>query len=183
MAKILFGHLLLIIVFSSFAQRDAFERVASIEVGLTPFDQEALFFGNNTGISFVRYDGKTIASLGFEGGIFVSNNLAAKVGFGYTSYDKVELLAYKVGMKYYAMEVIPVQIDVTGAAYKDHTIDLNQPDGDEPHPLWLAFQAGYAALISDQISFEPTIRSSVSLNRDFTRKSVLELRFNFVIFL
>ncbi|MBT8196726.1 MAG: hypothetical protein HKO56_08525 [Bacteroidia bacterium] len=127
----------------------------------------------NTGFGLASSDGTTIWSVGGETGYFIDDDLALKLGLGYTDFDGISAFSYKFGAKYYAASIVPVQLDVTGASWKD---------ADE-NPLWLGIQGGYAIFLGDMVSAEPGIRYNISLNEDFTDEGVLELRFGFVLHL
>ncbi|WP_228027876.1 hypothetical protein [Costertonia aggregata] len=53
----------------------------------------------NTSFSLVSVDGETTFTVGAEGGYFVADDLAVKVGLGYA--DNNEAFSYKAGLKYY----------------------------------------------------------------------------------
>lgn len=131
----------------------------------------------NTGFGFFTSDGITSWSIGTEGGYFVADGLALKAGVGYTStsfsdFDITEsILTYKLGAKYYIINTIPVQVDVTGASIKD----ANE------NPLWLGLQGGYAIFIGDMVSIEPGLRYNLSLNEDFTDEGIFEFRIGFAL--
>lgn len=125
----------------------------------------------NTGFGLVSFDGTTTWAIGAEGGYFVADDLAVKLGLGYTDLDGVSSFSYKIGAKYYALSIIPVQLDLTGASWKD---------ADE-NPLWLGIQGGYAWFVADNISIEPGLRYNLSLNEDFTDEGVFEFRIGFAL--
>lgn len=126
----------------------------------------------STGFGLATSDGVTIWSVGAEGGYFVMDDLAIKVGLGYADFDGDSIFSYKFGGKYYVIGAIPVQVDITGS-----TIDELSED-----PLWLGLQGGYAIFLSDNISLEPGIRYNVSLNEDYTDEGIFEIRIGFVLF-
>lgn len=125
----------------------------------------------NTGFGLVSVDGTTIWSLGAEGGYFVMDDLAIKAGLGYTDYDGESVFSYKLGAKYYIISQIPVQIDVNGASIKDF----------DENPLWLGLQGGYAIFLGENVSIEPGLRYSMSLNEDFTDEGLFEVRIGFAL--
>ena len=125
----------------------------------------------NTSFGLVSIDGTTIWSIGAEGGYFVADDLAVKVGLGYTDTDGSNSFSYKLGAKYYINSSIPVQLDFTGASIKD--LDEN--------PLWLGIQGGYAIFLNDFVSVEPGLRYNLSLNKDFTEEGILEFRIGFAL--
>lgn len=131
----------------------------------------------NTGISFTRVDGNSVYSVGGEVGYFVIDNLAVKVGLGYSgeSYSgggSEGTFIYKIGAKYYIGGVVPVGIDYTGASVKH----INE------NPSYLGLQIGYAIFLSEHISLEPGIRYNISLNEDFSDENVFEVNVGFVVF-
>ncbi|MBP0905561.1 hypothetical protein ACFSKN_16830 [Mariniflexile gromovii] len=128
---------------------------------------------SNTGFGLYSIDGTTIWSIGAEGGYFVMDDLAVKLGLGYNDYDGASSFTYKLGAKYYIVSKFPVQIDVTGASSDDYF-------GDET-PLWLGLQGGYAWFVGNNVSIEPGIRYNHSLNEDFTDESVFEFRIGFAL--
>lgn len=125
----------------------------------------------NTGFGLMSIDGTTIWSIGTEGGYFITNDLAVKAGLGYTDYDGTSIISYKIGAKYYIMSKIPVQIDVNGSSIKD---------ADE-NPLWLGLQGGYAIFLGQNVSIEPGIRYSHSLNEDVIDEGIFEVRIGFAL--
>lgn len=125
----------------------------------------------NTGFGLVSVDGTTIWSLGVEGGYFVMDDLAIKAGLGYTDYDGDSVFTYKLGAKYYIMSQIPIQVDVNGASIKDF----------DENPLWLGLQGGYAIFLGENVSIEPGLRYSLSLNEDFTDEGIFTVRVGFAL--
>ena len=152
------------------------------EVGSTPFGENTIMQGNSTGLALFSTDGTTLFSIGAEGGYFVQDNTALKFGLGYTDLDFTTFFTYKFGMKHYANGVVPLQLDITGAVNEDQEDFFGGGTVETPDPLWLGLQAGYAAFLGENISFEPTLRYNMSLNDDFTDEDIIELRFNFVVF-
>lgn len=109
----------------------------------------------NTGFSLLSVDGNTQWSVGAEGGYFVIDNLAVKVGLGYSdaSYEFAEsTFSYKVGVKYYLLDQIPLGLDFTGLSIEEYD------------PSWIGVQGGYAWFVSPQVSIEPTLRYNISLD-------------------
>jgi opacity protein-like surface antigen len=125
----------------------------------------------NTGFGLTSFGDTTIWSIGGEAGYFIEDNLAIKAGLGYSDFDITSAFSYKLGAKYYVINIIPIQVDVTGASFKD--VDEN--------PLWLGLQGGYAIFVSDQISIEPGLRYNLSLNKDFTDEGIFEFRIGFAL--
>lgn len=109
----------------------------------------------NTSFSLTSVDGNTIYSIGAEGGYFVIDNLAVKVGLGYADADTVDgTFVYKVGAKYYLGGEFPVGVDFTGAS-----VDGNNAN-------WVGVQGGYAWFVADNVSIEPTVRYNVTLDEN-----------------
>lgn len=109
----------------------------------------------STAFSLTSADGYTAYSVGAEGGYFVSDNLAIKVGLGYSGADEVDgTFAYKVGAKYYVGGEFPVGLDFTGAS-----VDGNNAN-------WVGLQGGYAWFVADNVSIEPTLRYNVTLDEE-----------------
>ncbi|PXX24220.1 hypothetical protein [Arenibacter sp. ARW7G5Y1] len=125
----------------------------------------------NTSFGLVSIDGTTIWSIGGEGGYFVADDLAVKIGLGYSDTDSSNSISYKLGAKYYINSSIPVQLDLTGASIEDYN----------ENPLWLGIQGGYAIFLNDFVSVEPGLRYNLSLNRDFTDEGILEFRIGFAL--
>ncbi len=127
----------------------------------------------NTGIGFTSDDGVANWSVGGEAGYFVVDDFAIKAGLGYSSYSDGDEAAfsYKIGAKYYINSMIPIQLDLTGASWKD--VDEN--------PLWVGLQGGYAVFLGDNVSIEPGLRYNFSLNDNFNDKGVFEVRVGFAL--
>jgi hypothetical protein len=105
-----------------------------------------------TSFQFSNSDGASEYNIGVEGGYFVADNLALKVGLGFGGTspkegDGVTQLGYKIGAKYYIMGMIPVAADFFGT--KPNEGDANNGIG---------FQGGYAIFLGDNVSIEPGIR-------------------------
>lgn len=112
-------------------------------------------FGNthasNTGFSLDSADRETVWNIEAEGGYFVIDNLAIKAGLGYGSGFGTSVFSYKIGAKYYILNVIPVQLDFNGAT-------IQAAD----NPSYIGLQAGYASFLGDNVSIEPGIRYDIS---------------------
>lgn len=110
----------------------------------------------NTAFSLLSVDGETAWSAGADAGYFVAEDLALKVGLGYTDLgDEVDgTFVYKFGAKYYIASQFPVGLDFTGAS----------SDGDNAN--WVGLQGGYAWFVADNISIEPTLRYNMTLDED-----------------
>ncbi len=127
----------------------------------------------NTAIYFTSFDGDSMYNFGLDGGYFIMDDLAIKAGLGYGGGDDIDgVFSYRLGVKYYAIDVIPVTIDLTGASIED---------ADE-NPLWFGIGAGYAWFISDDISIEPGVRYNLSLNEDFTDEGLLQFNIGFALY-
>lgn len=147
-----------------------------IDVGVAPFLDGSAFLGNTTGLSFLSVDGSTFLSVGADGGYFISDRQIIKAGLGYSDFDGSQFLSYRIGYKHYLNGTIPFQLDITGATNEDF-------DGfDNPDPLWLGIQGGYALFVNSTVAFEPTLRYDISLNSDFGDENLFQLNFNFVLF-
>ncbi|MFH4965630.1 hypothetical protein V8G69_11560 [Gaetbulibacter sp. M235] len=99
------------------------------------------------------------------------DDLAIKAGLGYSDLDYTTVFSYKVGAKYYVISKIPVQVDLNGASIKDSS----------ENPLWLGLQGGYAIFLGNNVSIEPGLRYSLSLNQDFYDKGIFEARIGFAL--
>lgn len=125
----------------------------------------------NTGFSLESRDGATNWSIGLEGDYFVTDGLAIKAGLGYTDLDgDFSAFSYKIGLKYYIINQIPVGLDFTGASYKNF----------DENPFYLGIQGGYAWFPASNVSIEPTLRYNISLNEDFDDKGVFQGLIGFV---
>ncbi|WP_445452698.1 hypothetical protein [Flavobacterium sp. 25HG05S-40] len=117
-------------------------------------------------------------SLGAEGGYFVMDNLAIKLGIGYNSEDdgtgNVGGFAYKVGAKYYIMGNIPVQVDYSGASGDAYKV------ADET-PSYLGLQAGYAVFLGENVSIEPGLRYNLTMNDKYTEDNAIQLCVGFAL--
>nr|WP_297789129.1 hypothetical protein [uncultured Allomuricauda sp.] len=109
----------------------------------------------STAFSLVSTNGFTLYSVGAEGGYFVADNLALKVGLGYSGGDDMDgTFNYKVGAKYYIIDEIPLGVDYTGAS------------SDGNGASWVGLQGGYAWFVANNVSIEPTIRYNMTLDED-----------------
>src|SRR5690606_18872484 len=129
--------------------------------------------GANTSFSLTSVDDTTAWSVGGEVGYFVMDNLAIKAGLGFSDNGNDAFntaFTYKLGAKYYIINQIPVQLDYSGASYKD---------ADET-PSYFGIQGGYAWFVADNVSIEPGIRYNMSLNSDFY-EDVLQFNIGFAL--
>ncbi|AEM70758.1 hypothetical protein Murru_1718 [Allomuricauda ruestringensis DSM 13258] len=109
----------------------------------------------STAFSLVSTNGFTLYSVGAEGGYFVADNLALKVGLGYSGGDDMDgTFNYKVGVKYYIINQIPLGLDYTGASSNGNGAS------------WVGVQGGYAWFVANNVSIEPTIRYNMTLDED-----------------
>ncbi|MCK0157534.1 hypothetical protein MWU65_10115 [Cellulophaga sp. F20128] len=124
----------------------------------TSGDIEALISGikgpGNTGFSFTTVDGETIWNIGIEGGYFVVDDLAVKVGLGYGDYFSDGIFSYKVGAKYYINSQIPVGVDLNGVSVNNY------------NSMYIGAQAGYAWFLGKNVSVEPALRYDIGMNED-----------------
>ena len=134
----------------------------------------------NTGIYFTSSDGNSSYNVGLDGGYFIMNDLALKVGLGYGGAsadggDSASSFSYRLGAKYYVKSMIPVTLDVTGASG-----DAVEAAGETP--MWLGVGAGYAWFLGDNVSIEPGIRYNHSLNEDYADKGRLQINVGFALY-
>lgn len=168
--------LLLSVSFISNAQVQTKRGNFFIEAGTSAFGDISKK-GASTGLVLFSSNGTTIYSVGAEGGFFISDNFGLKIGLGFTDYDDVSFFSYKGGIKYYLAGGFPIQIDLTGATRPN-------PMGVEtPEPFWLGLQIGKALFLNENVSFEPSIRQNISMNREFADSGIFEANISFVIFL
>lgn len=146
-------------------------------------------FGQNvggTGLQFASTDGKSTYNIGAEGGYFVMDNLALKVGLGFGGVPSAKLdpatltiteststtIGYKIGAKYYVANVIPVEVSYNGQSETDVT----------KNPSYVGIQAGYAVFLGDMVSLEPGLRYNYALlNKDDGGLSFLQFNVGFVL--
>lgn len=112
----------------------------------------------NTGFYWASVDDTTIWNVGAEGGYFVMDDLAVKVGLGYGDSNRSEgVFSFKAGAKYYVKSTFPVQVDLNG---------LNTDVFGGFSPLFLGVQGGYAWFLGEHVALEPGIRYDFGLNDD-----------------
>ncbi|PXY39918.1 hypothetical protein DMB65_15490 [Flavobacterium cheongpyeongense] len=118
-------------------------------------------FGNGVGstqFGLVSSDGTTEWNIGAEGGYFVADNLAVKLGLGYgDDGEDFSTFAYKVGAKYYIANKFPVELSYNGVDNKDW----------DENPSYVGIQGGYAIFLGSNVSIEPGVRYNHSLNDDY----------------
>jgi outer membrane protein W len=127
----------------------------------------------STQFALSSVDGDTAWNVGAEGGYFVADNLAVKLGLGYGddgSDVNSSSFAYKIGAKYYVVNKFPVEVSYNGASI----------DGLDENPSYVGIQGGYAWFLGSNVSVEPGVRYNVSLNDDFY-KSGLQFNIGFAL--
>ncbi|CAM4115632.1 outer membrane beta-barrel protein [Flavobacterium sinopsychrotolerans] len=131
--------------------------------------------GSNTGFSYSNTDGDSEYNIGAEVGYFVIDDLAIKGGLGYgginTDLFDTNVVSYKIGLKYYILSMIPVQVDYSGGIIEDLDED----------PSYFGVQAGYAIFLGSNVSVEPGIRYNISLNEDYSNKDTFQFNIGFVL--
>lgn len=128
----------------------------------------------NTSFSFNSKDGASSYNLGVEGGYFVMDDLAVKVGLGFGGVtpkegDGTTALGYKIGAKYYVLSMIPVEVSYNGTSSKA-----------SDNPSYVGLQGGYAIMLNDNVSLEPGIRYNNSLDTE-KFKSFLQFNVGFAL--
>jgi len=128
----------------------------------------------DTSFGLNSVDGETTWKIGAEGGYFVIDRLAIKAGVGFADNGGdgpgSSSFSYKAGVKYYIKDMIPVQVDYSGASIKD---------ADE-NPSYIGLQAGYAIFLGENVSIEPGIKYNLSMNSDFY-EDVFQVRVGFAL--
>ncbi len=129
----------------------------------------------STAFGFTSGDGFSAYNIGLEGGYFVMDDLALKVGLGYggekqDGSEATSVLGYKIGAKYYILSMIPVEVSYNGISVKDA----------DKNPSFVGLQAGYAIMLNDNVSLEPGIRYNNTLD-DKIAKSFLQFNVGFAL--
>ncbi|WP_343563165.1 hypothetical protein [Sphingobacterium sp.] len=132
-----------------------------IETNLSPIGGVS-----TSGFSFMSNNGSKSLSAGGEAGYFIQNNLAVKAGLGLLSYkskitidgQEIELASqtsftYKLGMKYYIISALPIQVDIGGVK-----------SSGSKNAFIFGGQLGYAFFVKDNIAIEPAVRYDRGLN-------------------
>lgn len=154
--------------------------VMEFNTGLARSGELSMMQGS-TAIQFTSTDGVRLFNIGFDGGYFIQDGLAVKFGLGYGGYDHKDRSSNalngnsflcRLGMKYYLADTFAFQVDITGASVKDE--DDNQ--------LWLGMQGGYAFFLGSNVSIEPALRYSISLNEDFADGGIFQLNVGLSVF-
>ncbi len=127
----------------------------------------------STQFSLTSVDGSTSYNIGAEGGYFVMDDLAVKVGLGFGGASasgggsSTSAFAYKIGAKYYVIRMIPVELSYTGVSVS----------GASENPSYVGIQAGYALFLGKNVSVEPGLRYNYALlSKD--KGGVSNLQFN-----
>ena len=124
----------------------------------------------NTAFSLRSYDGETDWNIGAEGGYFVMDNLAVKLGLGYGDNGNSNIFSYKVGAKYYLLNKFPLEASYTGVSIKDA----------DHNPSFVGLQGGYAWFVGKNVSVEPGLRYNITTNDDYA-KSFLQFNVGFAL--
>lgn len=135
------------------------------------------FMQGSTALQFSSIDDYTFYNIGLDGSYFIKDGLALKVGLGYggvkeAGEDGYNSFSYRAGLKYYISKMIPVQVDLTGAKIKEM----------DDNPMWLGLQGGYAFFLGSNVSLEPNLRYSLSLNEEFTDDNIFQFNVGLSVF-
>ena len=138
-------------------------------------------FGRGVGNTSVQFSSDEFGSsyaFGAEGGYFVIDNLALKLGLGYGGDSPkggtaTSGLGYKLGAKYYVLGMIPVEVSYNGTSTSPSVAG-------QKNPSFVGIQAGYAIFLGDMVSLEPGIRYNNSLDTDVA-KSILQFNVGFAL--
>ena len=129
----------------------------------------------NTGLGYTsEKDGAKVFNLGINGGYFVQDNLAVKLGVGYgnTRYNGntvSEVFSYRAGLEYHIAGYFPVEIAWTGA-------DVSYLD---ENPSYLSTQLGYNWFFTDHVGIKPLIRYDMSLIDNYKDLMSVGVGFNY----
>lgn len=135
----------------------------------------------NTSFSLSTSDGSTDWSVGLEGGYFFMDDLAVKAGLGYTDKENIfSAFVYKVGVKYYLASKFPLGIDFTGTYIDIDAIESSNDFYTNDRGSWLGVQGGYAWFLGSNVSIEPALRYSITLD-DSKAKSVFQALIGFAL--
>lgn len=133
-----------------------------------------------TGLRFESSDGSSAYNIGAEGGYFIMDNLALKIGLGFGGVsqkvgDGSTLIGYKVGAKYYVSGMIPLEVSYNG------TSSSPSVEG-QKNPSYVGIQGGYAVFLGDMVSLEPGIRYNYALlSKEDGGLSFLQFNIGFVL--
>lgn len=126
----------------------------------------------STSFGLSSSDGNTAWNIGAEGGYFVADNLAVKLGFGYgddgSDFDS-SVFAYKIGAKYYIANKFPVEVSYNGISYEGGY-----------DPSFVGLQGGYAWFLGSNVSIEPGLRYNVTTD-DKVADSYLQFNIGFAL--
>jgi hypothetical protein len=124
-------------------------------------------FGSGVGSTQIGFSSRSESgssyNFGVEGGYFVMNNLAVKLGLGYGGVspkvgDAFSAFSYKLGAKYYVINTIPLELSLNGTS-------LSKKSEGFKDPMYIGIQGGYAIFIADNVSIEPGLRYNYSLTK------------------
>jgi hypothetical protein len=126
-----------------------------------------------TSFSLNSIDGEFIYGIGLDGGYFIIDDLAIKVGLGFAgdSVSDSSVFSYRIGGKYYLLGKIPLTVDYTGASFKDAI----------ENPSWIGLGAGYAIFLGSNVSIEPGLRYNLTANKDFTDENIFQFNIGFAL--
>ena len=105
----------------------------------------------NTSFGLTSEDGSTAWNIGAEGGYFVADKLAVKVGLGYGDSDFSKgTFTYKLGAQYYFNGNIPVGVDFTGFSTDGESVN------------YVGVEGGYAWFVAPNIAVTPKVRYNIT---------------------
>ena len=135
------------------------------------------FMQGSTALQLTTIDDITFYNIGLDGSYFIQDGFALKAGLGYggikeSGGEGYDSFSYRLGLKYYISKMIPVQVDLTGAQIEDM----------DDNPMWLGIQGGYAFFLGSNVSLEPSLRYSLSLNEDFTDDNIFQFNVGLSVF-
>ncbi len=163
MKRLLFFFCLFLASSSSFGQDSEFQRKGRflVETGSGLISS----FGGGTGFQFVVNEyGDNLTNFNFQGGYFVSENLALKAQYGNFSGDGISFQSFQFGAKYYLLGRIPLNGTLGSIRSNSSTFVAN-------------FSAGYGIKLADNIFLEPAIGIL------YADSPLLELSWSFSMFL
>ena len=129
----------------------------------------------NTGLGYTsEKDGVKVFNIGMNGGYFVQDNLALKVGVGYgnTRYDgntTSEVFSYRVGLEYHLVGYVPIEVAWAGSDVSY----LNE------NPSYLSTQLGYNWFFTNHVGIKPLIRYDISLMNNYKDLLSIGVGFNY----
>lgn len=129
---------------------------------------------SNLGFSSTSYDGAddnfNVFTLDVKAGYFVIDNLAVGLNFGYNKFSQGDSDASTTLFGLFGRYYVNGKIFV-GAGYSS----LKLEDSDASNSL--PFEVGYAAFITDNIAFEPSINYAIGLGDNESNTFGLNLGF------